>query len=99
MSDTARAVEALVRQQGAVPATIAILDGNVHVGLDDSHSFAMTYGCRCHQGVTARFGGHSAQGVSGATTVAGTMVLAHWAGIRILVTGGIGGVHRGADQM
>ncbi|MBF8290702.1 MAG: Pseudouridine-5'-phosphate glycosidase [Chloroflexi bacterium] len=76
--EVARASEAAVRESGAVPATVAIRDGRVLVGLDDTASAALT-----RPGWSA-------------TTVSATMIAAHAAGIRVLATGGIGGVHRGA---
>ncbi len=91
----ARAIEAAVREQGAVPATIAILAGRITVGLapdqlDDLASAPNVRKCsrRDLPLVVARR-------EHGATTVAGTMIVAHWAGIRLFATGGIGGVHRG----
>src|SRR6266536_3038117 len=92
-----RALEADVRAAGAVPATIAMLDGEVHVGLED-------WGLR-------RIAGHdvaklsvrdlplaAARRVNGATTVASTAHIAATAGIRVFATGGLGGVHRGARE-
>ena len=95
--ETARAVEAAVRAAGAVPATIAILNGAVRVGLDDAEleSLARTDGAmklsRADLAVAV------ARGVTGSTTVAATMIVAKLAGIRTFATGGIGGVHRGAE--
>jgi pseudouridine-5'-phosphate glycosidase len=95
--DVARELEAVVRGAGAVPATIAMLDGEVHVGLED-------WGLR-------RIAGHevaklsvrdlplaAARRANGATTVAATAHLASAAGIRVFATGGLGGVHRGARE-
>ncbi|RZW04859.1 MAG: pseudouridine-5'-phosphate glycosidase [Rhodobacteraceae bacterium] len=97
--ETAREIEAAVRAEGAVPATIAVLDGRLKIGIDDA--------------MLARIGdpeardivklsrrdlaGCLAAGGSGATTVATTMIAAHLAGIRVFATGGIGGVHKGAE--
>jgi pseudouridine-5'-phosphate glycosidase len=95
---TALAMEAAVRESGAVPATIAILAGRITVGLSRDQievlaqrPFASIRKCsrRDLPIVVAR-------GEDGATTVAGTMIVAHQAGIRVFGTGGIGGVHRGA---
>lgn len=90
----ARAVEAAVRQEGAVPATIAILGGRITVGLTGEEleylgqaSGVRKCSCRDLPLVTAR-------GVDGATTVAATMYIAYRAGIKVFATGGIGGVHR-----
>jgi pseudouridine-5'-phosphate glycosidase len=91
-------VEGIVRENGAVPATIAVLDGRPRIGLsaDDlellaSHPDVMKVSVRDLPYVVAR-------GVHGATTVAATMRLSALAGIRTFVTGGLGGVHRGAQQ-
>ncbi|WP_134740508.1 pseudouridine-5'-phosphate glycosidase [Nocardioides sp. 503] len=90
-------VEGIVREYGAVPATIAVLDGRPRIGLspDDlellaSHPEVTKVSVRDLPYVVAR-------GVHGATTVASTMRLAALAGIRVFVTGGLGGVHRGAE--
>lgn len=95
--ETALAMEAAVRDNGAIPATIAILDGQIRVGLDSvdierlaklgpeqvrkcsRRDLPLVVGLKLH----------------GATTVAGTMIVAHMAGIDVFATGGIGGVHRG----
>jgi len=94
--ETARQMEATVRQRGAIPATIAILNGLLRVGMTDSEleHLATTQDIRKVSRrdlpiVLARRG-------DGATTVAGTATLAAWAGIQVFATGGIGGVHRGA---
>jgi pseudouridine-5'-phosphate glycosidase len=94
----AREVEGIIRAGGAVPATIAVLDGRPRVGLgaDDlellaSHPDVAKVSVRDLPYVVAR-------GTHGATTVAATMRLAALAGIPVFVTGGIGGVHRGAQQ-
>jgi pseudouridine-5'-phosphate glycosidase len=91
-------VEGIIRDHGAVPATIAVLDGRPRIGLgtDDlellaSHGDVAKVSVRDLPFVVAR-------GVHGATTVAATMRLAAMAGIRVFVTGGLGGVHRGAQQ-
>lgn len=96
--ETARQVEDLIRKHGATPATIALLDGRIHIGLEPTEleRIASTEGV---QKVSRRdLPGVLARGNMGATTVAGTMVCAHLAGIEVFVTGGIGGVHRGAAQ-
>jgi len=93
--DTARRIEAAIREEGAIPATIGIIDGLVTVGLNDAEleQLATSEGVRK---VSRRdIGIAVARGENGATTVAGTMIAAHWAGIRVFATGGIGGVHRG----
>lgn len=95
--ETAREVESLIRQEGAVPATIAIFDGRIHVGLSAEELEALGTASDVAK-VSRRDLAHVlSTGRMGATTVAGTMIAAHLAGIRIFVTGGIGGVHRGAE--
>ncbi|MCW2796331.1 pseudouridine-5'-phosphate glycosidase [Nocardioides sp.] len=91
-------VEGIIREHGAVPATIAILDGRPRIGLDAddlellaSHGDVTKVSVRDLPFVVAR-------GTHGATTVAATMRLAALAGVRVFVTGGLGGVHRGAQQ-
>ncbi len=93
----AHKVEQVVRNNGAVPATTAIIDGKLKVGLDDADIERM---CRAEnvEKVSRRdLPIMVATGRTGATTVATTMILASLAGIRIFATGGIGGVHRGAE--
>ena len=90
-------VERLIREEGAVPATIAILDGQLKVGLTDSELERM---CRANDvGKVSRrdVPVYLAAGKAGATTVATTMLIAEMAGIPVFATGGIGGVHRGAE--
>lgn len=92
----AQALEAEVRAQGAAPATIALLDGKVHIGLssDELERLAALDGTRK---ISLRdFGIAVAGGLSGGTTVAATLFAAVQAGLRVFATGGIGGVHRGA---
>ncbi|MBI3369275.1 MAG: pseudouridine-5'-phosphate glycosidase [Burkholderiales bacterium] len=97
--ETALSVEAEVRAHGAVPATIAVMDGRLQAGLTRDQIEQLGRG----GGTVAKASRRDlallvAQGRSGATTVAATMVIAHQAGIRVFATGGIGGVHRGAAQ-
>ena len=95
--ETARAVEQVVREHGAIPATIAIFDGQCQVGLSDSELeyFGQAKGV---WKVSLRDMPYViSQNLYGATTVAATMRIAAMAGIKIFVTGGIGGVHRGAE--
>ncbi len=98
--ETALAMEAAIREEGAIPATIAVLNGRITVGLSaeqiemladlgqegvrkcSRRDLPIVVGLRQH----------------GATTVAGTMIVAHMAGIRVFATGGIGGVHRGHPE-
>ena len=95
--DTARAVEAVVRANGATPATIAVLAGRCTIGLDDAQLDAIAGDDGVHKTTTRDLPWLVANGATGATTVAATMKLAHLAGIRVFATGGIGGVHRGAS--
>ena len=94
--EMATEVEGIVRANGAVPATIAVLDGVCRVGLsaDQLHQLATVAGV--FKATTRDLPWLMASGRTGATTVAATMRLAALAGIRVFATGGIGGVHRGA---
>jgi pseudouridine-5'-phosphate glycosidase len=92
----AREVEGIVRDHGAVPATLAVLDGRCHVGLDDAQLEQLATADGVVKATTRDLPWLVASGATGATTVAATMRLAALAGIRVFATGGIGGVHRGA---
>ncbi|KAJ3595987.1 hypothetical protein NHX12_002396 [Muraenolepis orangiensis] len=95
---TALEVEALVRAQGATPATVGVIRGQVHVGLSSDQ---LEYLARSEGSlkISRRDLPYAiSQGLSGGTTVSGTMIAAHRAGIPIFVTGGIGGVHRGGEH-
>jgi pseudouridine-5'-phosphate glycosidase len=95
--DAALALEAAVRHHGAVPATIALLDGRLKAGLSrDEIERVARAGADIAKASRRDLAILVAAGGSGATTVAGTMVIAALAGIRVFATGGIGGVHRGA---
>ena len=99
--ELARRMEARVRAGGATPATVALLKGEVKVGLIDSEieylARPVSPGAPGILKVSRRdYPVAVAQKRDGATTVAGTMIAAHWAGIKVFATGGIGGVHRGA---
>lgn len=98
--ETARQVEQIIRNAGAVPATIAILDGNIHVGLEAAElaQLAASKGKGIRKVSTRDIASVIIKKESGATTVAATMRVAHHAGISVFVTGGLGGVHRGAEQ-
>ncbi len=97
--ETARRVEDCVRQNGAVPATIAILNGKLKVGLSDSELEYLGQKGRAVIKCSRRdLPFVLAQGLDGATTVASTMIVAAMAGIHVFATGGIGGVHRGAER-
>ena len=96
---TALKVEAEVRAQGAVPATIAIMGGRLKAGLAPAEIEALGQQGQSVTKVSRRdIPFIVAAGQTGATTVAATMIIAYMAGIRIFATGGIGGVHRGAAQ-
>jgi len=95
--ETARAVEDIVRAEGATPATIAVLDGRLHVGLTDAELDRLGQAENVAKLSRADFAACLATGGTGATTVAATMIAAHLAGIQVFATGGIGGVHRGAE--
>lgn len=95
---TAMDVEQVVRRTGAVPATVALIKGEIHVGL----SSQMLEDIASAKGELVKISRRDlapavAQKMTGGTTVAGTMIVAHKAGIQMFVTGGIGGVHRGAE--
>ncbi|KAJ2795878.1 hypothetical protein H4R20_005726 [Coemansia guatemalensis] len=96
--ETARQVEAAVAANGSTPATIALIDGRIHVGLDDEELVRIGKGDEPVVKASRRdMAAVLSQRVLGATTVSGTMIAAHMAGIPIFATGGIGGVHRGAE--
>ena len=95
--ETAQTVEAAVRDAGAVPATIAVLKGVLHVGLTASELEGLAQAQNVLKLSRADLAVAMATGATGATTVAATMIAAHRAGIRVFATGGIGGVHRGAE--
>jgi pseudouridine-5'-phosphate glycosidase len=95
--ETARRVEAEIRAQGAVPATIAIMDHRIHIGLTDAQLDALGQAKDVAKLSRADLAACLAIGGTGATTVAATMICAHLAGIKVFATGGIGGVHRGAE--
>lgn len=98
-AETALAVQAAVRAQGAVPATTAVIDGRLCAGLDDGQIERLARAGTATPKASRRdLPVLIAQGRSGTTTVAATMIVAHLAGIRVFATGGIGGVHRGAAQ-
>jgi pseudouridine-5'-phosphate glycosidase len=94
---TAREVEAIVRDGGAVPATIAVLHGVPRIGLDDAELDLLGSDEHVRKVSIRDLPYVIARGEHGATTVASTMRLAALAGIRVFVTGGLGGVHRGAE--
>ena len=95
--DTARLVEQTVRDAGAVPATIAVMAGAIHIGLTEAQLDALGQAQGVMKLSRADLAVCLALGRTGATTVAATMICAHLAGIAVFATGGIGGVHRGAE--
>ncbi len=96
--ETALAVEQIIRNKGAVPATIAILDGIIHVGLETAQIEALAKRDDILKLSRADLAFALATGRSGSTTVAATMICAEKAGIEVFATGGVGGVHRGAGE-
>ena len=95
--EVARQLEAEVRKHGATPATIAVLEGQLHIGLDNAQLTQLAHAQDVAKLSRADLAVCLAQGKTGATTVAATMIAAHAAGIQVFATGGIGGVHRGAE--
>jgi pseudouridylate synthase len=95
---TARALEAEIRAGGAVPATIAVLDSAIRVGLSEAELERLATAKDVLKLSRNDLAYAIATGRPGATTVAATMICARLAGIRVFVTGGIGGVHRGAES-
>lgn len=96
--NVAREVEAIVRERGATPATIAILDGIVHIGLTDEQLIAIANRDDISKASSRDLAVFMATHQSAATTVAATAHLAVLAGIKVCATGGLGGVHRGGNE-
>jgi pseudouridine-5'-phosphate glycosidase len=97
-ADTARRVEEAVRAAGAVPATVAVLDGTAHVGLDADQLVRVAEDPSLVKASVRDLAVVMSRGASGATTVASTAYLANLAGVRVFATGGLGGVHRDARE-
>ena len=96
--ETALNVERIIRENGAVPATIAIIGGRLKAGLTaEEIEYFGKKGQAIHKASRRDLAVLCARGEDGATTVTTTMIIAHMAGINIFATGGIGGVHRGAE--
>ncbi|GKX35994.1 MAG: pseudouridine-5'-phosphate glycosidase [Rhizobiaceae bacterium MnEN-MB40S] len=95
--EMAKSVEAIIRDGGATPATIAVIEGRLHVGLEDAELDKLAQTEDALKVSRADLAFAIATGRTGATTVAATMIGAHLAGIGVFATGGIGGVHRGAE--
>lgn len=96
-AEMAASVEAAIRAEGAVPATIAVIDGRLRVGLDAGERDALARAEDPMKLSRADLAFAIAERRTGGTTVAATMIAAHLAGISVFATGGIGGVHRGAE--
>lgn len=97
-SAMAARVEEIIREEGATPATIAVVDGRLKIGLSatEREALAQTQGALKLSRADLAFA--VAEGRTGGTTVAATMIAAHMAGISVFATGGIGGVHKGAEK-
>ena len=96
--EVARLVEADVRGAEATPATIAVVAGVLHIGLEDDQLVQLAQASNVAKLSRADIAACIATKGTGATTVAATMIAAHLAGIEVFATGGIGGVHRGAEE-
>ena len=94
----AKKVESIIRGTGAVPATVAIMHGKIKIGLSDQELEVFASSSNVAKVSRRDFPGIIARKQLGATTVATTMYAAHLAGIKVFVTGGIGGVHRGYEE-
>ncbi len=96
-AEVAAMVEADIRAAGATPATIAVLAGRLHIGLEPEQLTELAQARDVAKLSRADLAACLAMGGTGATTVAATMIAAHHAGIGVFATGGIGGVHKGAE--
>jgi len=96
--EVTRRMQSAVREQGALPATIAVLEGEARVGLSDEELARLASDQAARKVSLRDMPVILAQGASGGTTVAATMHLAYRAGVRVFATGGIGGVHRGHPE-
>jgi pseudouridylate synthase len=96
--EMARSVESIIREEGAVPATIAVINGTLHIGLEPEELEALAQTTGAMKVSRADLAFAIAERRTGATTVAATMIAAARAGIHVFATGGIGGVHRGAEE-
>ncbi|UXS31969.1 pseudouridine-5'-phosphate glycosidase [Agrobacterium tumefaciens] len=96
--EMAESVEQIIRDQGAVPATIAVIHGTLHIGLEKNQLEALAKTTDAMKVSRADIAFAIAERRTGATTVAATMIAAARAGIRVFATGGIGGVHKGAEE-
>jgi pseudouridine-5'-phosphate glycosidase len=96
--ETAKTLENIIREHGAIPATIAIINGRIKIGLSEEGLEFMGTSKEILKASRRDLPVVLAKGLSAATTVSATMICANLAGIKVFVTGGIGGVHRGAEQ-
>lgn len=96
--ETARGVEQVVRENGAVPATIAVMDGEIRVGLDSPALDRLATSKSVVKASGRDLAAAMAGGGTAGTTVSATMRIAALAGIKVFATGGVGGVHRGAEE-
>jgi len=96
--EVAKECERIIRQRGAVPATIAVLDGVIHIGLEANELEAIANRDDIYKASSRDLAIIVALGKSAATTVAATAHIAAFAGIKVFATGGLGGVHRGANE-
>ncbi len=96
--EMARKVEDVIRENGAVPATIAVLKGEIHVGLGDTQLEQLAQTTDAVKTSSRDLAADMVQGLTAGTTVSATMRIAALAGIEIFATGGVGGVHRGAEE-
>jgi len=96
--NTTRKLEKIIREEGCVPAVVAVADGKLHVGISDEILERLATERDVLKVSRRDIPIALSSGALGATTVSGTLIAAHRAGVKVFVTGGIGGVHRGADQ-
>ena len=96
--ETALEVESIIRKEGAIPATIAVLDGRIKIGLSNMELKQFAQGTKTAKVSSRDLPLVLSQKQDGGTTVSATMICARMAGISIFVTGGIGGVHRGSEK-
>lgn len=96
--DTSNKCEQIIRDEGAVPAVIAIIAGRIKVGLSPEHLDLLARGAEVRKISRRDLAACIADGANGATTVAATMIIANMVGIKMFATGGIGGVHRGVAE-
>jgi pseudouridine-5'-phosphate glycosidase len=96
--EVAREVENIIREYGVVPATIAVIEGKIKIGLSGEEMEFLATSKEVIKASRRDLSVIIAKKLTASTTVAATMVAAHLAGIRVFVTGGIGGVHRGAEK-